>query len=282
MYNQKLVTCIKSNGKVLREFKDTVYIPFGSEFSIYLKNLNSVRAEVSITIDGQDVCDSKLVVNANSELDIERFVKDNLKKGNRFKFIERTGRIEDYRGIKAEDGLIRVAFKFEKIYPLYRHPLLGCRPGHWEWKPNSPSWFSPYLGTNAIGTAQCNINTSTTIASSGDASYSKCATTTLRGVTQDGGQSVETKSAFVNQVANDVGITVPGSESNQQFQTVSSFATEDEEHVMILRLLGETESGKEVMQPVTVKVKPKCVTCGRNNKATAKFCVECGTALSIL
>ena len=26
---------------------------------------------------------------------------------------------------------------------------------------------------------------------------------------------------------------------------------------------------------------PKCVTCGKQNKAHAKYCVECGTALEI-
>ena len=47
MYESKLAAAIKVNGKVLREFnKDTVYIPFGSEYSILLKNLNTKRAIV--------------------------------------------------------------------------------------------------------------------------------------------------------------------------------------------------------------------------------------------
>ena len=45
MYNNKLVAAIKSNGKVLREFGEEVYIPFGSEYSILIKNLHSVRGE---------------------------------------------------------------------------------------------------------------------------------------------------------------------------------------------------------------------------------------------
>ena len=95
MYNNKLAMAVKVNGKVLREFKEgdnfKSYIPFGSEYSIYIKNMNSVRALVSISIDGEDVADGdQYVVNANSTLEIERFMRNgNLNEGNRFKFIER-------------------------------------------------------------------------------------------------------------------------------------------------------------------------------------------------
>lgn len=274
MYSNKFNIAVKSNGKVLREFKDTVMIPFGSEYSIYLKNLNSVRAEVNITIDGQDVCPEGLVVNANSEINIERFIKD-LTKGNRFKFIERTGNIEQHRGIKAEDGLIRVAFKFEKVPTPLTYGYTPVWGGHWEWKPYSPTWIGPYFG--AYGNAATTVNAvgSVTTASTG----------IMRGVTQasltsSGSTPVSANSFTVNQ--NDVGITVPGSISDQKFQSVSGFATEAEEHVIILRLIGETEEGKAILKPVTVKSKPKCVTCGKVNKATAKFCSECATALTVV
>ena len=74
---------------------------------------------------------------------------------------------------------------------------------------------------------------------------------------------------------------VPGSISDQQFKTTSWFPTEDKSHIMILKMLGETENRK-VKKAVTVKTKPKCVTCGKINKATAKFCSNCGTSLTIV
>jgi tRNA(Ile2) C34 agmatinyltransferase TiaS len=58
-------------------------------------------------------------------------------------------------------------------------------------------------------------------------------------------------------------------------------AMEAEKHSMVIKLLGETPDNKPVLQPVTVERKPECVTCGKKNKATAKFCTECGTALEI-
>ena len=71
MYNQKLVASLKANGKILREFKDTVYIPFGSEYSFLIKNLNTTRALVNIFIDGEDVI-------LNTSNDISRNLNENV------------------------------------------------------------------------------------------------------------------------------------------------------------------------------------------------------------
>ncbi len=107
MYNQKLVASLKANGHILREFKDTVYVPFGSEYSILLKNLNTTRAMVNVYIDGTNIVEGGLVLNAGQEVDLERsIVNGNLTAGNRLKFIERTKSIEDGpRGIKLEDAV---------------------------------------------------------------------------------------------------------------------------------------------------------------------------------
>lgn len=270
MYNQKMVCCLKANGKVLREFKDTIYVPYGQEYSLLIKNLNSVRAIVKVEIDGQSVCNDGFSVNANSELDIERFVKD-LNKGNRFKFIERTAKIEDGpRGIKAEDGLIRVSFHYEKVLPkttyvdnhIY-HRDIHHYPYRWPYYHTTDYCGSPMYG-GLIGNAS-NME-------------SKMAATCSTNASVD--QEVLTKGTLRS--FNNVGITVPGSLSEQKFKTVEGFPTEEEEHVMVIRLLGEDPSGKVVKAPVTVKAKPKCQTCGRNNKATSKFCVDCGTALEVI
>ncbi len=58
-------------------------------------------------------------------------------------------------------------------------------------------------------------------------------------------------------------------------------ALDPEKHTIVLKIRGETPDNKPVTEAVTVKKKPKCVTCGKQNKANAKFCSECGTALEI-
>ena len=122
MYSNNLAAAIIVGGKVLREFGDTVYLPFGSEYKIRIKNLNSVRAKVSIEIDGQCVTDGSLVVDAFGTTDLERFIRNgNLDRGHRFKFIERSEKIEQYRGIGAEDGIVSIRYEFEVApKPSYR------------------------------------------------------------------------------------------------------------------------------------------------------------------
>lgn len=119
MYNNKFVVVIKHNNKICREHGDTVYLPFGSEYEIGLKNLHTTNAVVNITIDGQDVLDgNSLVVAPNMDTTIEGFMSGNVVR-NRFKFIRKTKRIEQYRGNRIDDGIVRVEFRFEKPQIYY-------------------------------------------------------------------------------------------------------------------------------------------------------------------
>jgi len=119
MYSDRLVVVIKVDGKVLRESGDVVTLPFNSEYEVFIKNMNSVRAMVKVTVDGVDATEGcKLIVDANDSTSLERFIKNgNFKRGNRFKFIERTSKIEEHRGIGVEDGLIRIEYWFEQLPP---------------------------------------------------------------------------------------------------------------------------------------------------------------------
>lgn len=278
MYNNKLVASIKVSGKVLREFGEAVKLPFGSEYSIFLKNLNSLRAIVRISIDGEDVA-GDLVINANSSLDLERFIRNgNLDKGNKFKFIERTSKIEDHRGIQSEDGLIRVEYEFEKepvkvvheyvqrhYYPYYYDYL------NWpSYLPKDNVWMNSGI-FGAIGGGTLSASSVKTAVAQNSISLNAFRST----------DTMSFNSASLESF-NDAGITVPGSISEQKFTTVSGFATDGIKHVMVLRLLGENPEGKKITAPVTVKTKQKCPTCGTVNKATSKFCKECGTNLEIL
>jgi hypothetical protein len=255
MYESKLVASLKANGRVLREFKDTVYIPFGSEYSILIKNLNTKRALVNVFIDGDNAVPGGLVLNAGQEVDLERsIVNGNLREGNRFKFIERTGSVEKHRGVKLEDGLIRVEFQFEQ-YDMNRFFINNIST------PIASQGITRGIGGSSVGGW----------ASPMGATYS--ATTNA---SSDGFRLTASGASL-----NDVGITVPGSRSTQSFTTTTMGVMETEKHNIILKLLGETADNKPVLQPVNVKMKPKCVTCGKQNKATAKFCTECGTALEI-
>ena len=263
MYQSKLVVAIKSNGKILRENKDIVQLPYGSEFSVLVKNLDNRRVKFKLEIDGTNVLDgTEIIVNANSETEIKRFIRNgNMDEGNAFKFIERTSAIEDGpRGIKIEDGIVRVEFTFEQPAPVYT-------PNYWT-TTQTPydRWGGGLLrgigGSSLGGGVQGSIS---------GASYS-C-------------NSVSSASLDIsNKVANaqnEAGITVPGSKVEQKFTTVYGFNAESTSNVLILRLVGRTETA-EVKEAVTVQHKPKCITCGRVNKANSKFCTQCGTSLTLI
>jgi hypothetical protein len=307
MYESKLVASLKANGKILREFKDTVYIPFGSEYQFLLKNLHTQRAVVNIFVDGTNVVEGGLVINAGQEVNLERYIKNgNLTEGNRFKFIERTAAIEDGpRGIKLEDGLIRIEFQYEQPRPVIN---LNNIVGGLQYPPGVRGMTSEYPGVTDKYSKSINHSW---IQASG-ATYSTNVNGAMRGVdfssngaataqaasTQvdkycadngivnkmemhDGAATMDWMDAEVTRSVNDVGITVPGSKSTQKFQHVTMGIMETEKHSMVIKLLGETPDNKPVLQPVTVERKPECVTCGKKNKAHAKFCTECGTALEI-
>lgn len=261
MYANKLVASLKANGKILREFKDNVYIPFGSEYSFLLKNLNTKRALVNVFIDGEDMTPGGLVINAGQEIDLERSIKNgNLKEGNKFKFIERTGAVEQHRGIKLEDGLIRIEFQFE-LYDMNQFFM------------NNQIYNKSIMrgiGGDTFAVPQGSTLYSSISGSTGDSTWIGATT-----------NSMNVSAQAQSMPANDVGITVAGSKSEQRFTTTSMGVLEAEKHSIIFMLLGETEDNKPVLQPVNVKMKPKCTSCGKQNKATAKYCTECGTHLEL-
>lgn len=294
MYESKMALAVKVNNRVLREVKDQVYLPFGSEYSLFLKNLNNRRAVVHIEIDGQNVTHDGLVVNANSSVDLERFITDNLNQGNKFKFIERTAKVEKARGVGVEDGLVRVEFEFEEerkggfflSSPIYRgNHNVDAIADTWL----KGSTYDPNTITQDFFFPQTNT---TLCASASAASDFEPATLDFC----------------------DAGITVKGSLSEQKFVKVD-IKTDGVKHVMVMKMLGETSDGQTLLKPLTVndrqifhvdtgdlplesvkkymdEVKEKirlaqlvqaaCTTCKHENSITAKFCSECGTSLRIV
>jgi hypothetical protein len=236
MYSNKLVATVKVKGKVLREQGDKVFLPWNSEYSIFIKNLNTQKAIVNIEIDGENVTQNGLLVDSMGSIDLERFLGDSMYKGRKFKFIKRTSEIEDHRGVGSEDGLIRIGFQYEKVVRPY-YPYVP------PYKPWENTWVRPWTvdpDSNWYGTVSTN--------------------SVLRG-----------GSSF-----NDPGITVKGSESNQEFTYGYIGALETESHSMIIQLVGIDD-----VKPITVKRKKYCPSCGREYKFGNEYCARDGTYLEL-
>lgn len=269
MYNNKCVIAAKANGKILREFKDTIFVPFGTEYSLLIKNLNSVRAIFNIFIDGDNVVPGGLVLAAGQEIDLERSIKNgNLQEGNKFKFISRTSEIENHRGVKLEDGLIRIEYQFEKVYQ---------RQDGIQW--NNTTW--PNNNINNLYGISNPLSPTGSIARGISGSMNIAGAVNCSATFGSNPTATSSNATIAAQSLSDVGITVPGSKSDQKFSTVTWFPTEVEKHTIVLKILGETVDNKPIAAPVTVKSKPKCTSCGKVNKAAASYCDSCGTALEL-
>jgi len=275
-YKNNLVCVVKCNGKVLREQGEFVTLPFGSEYSLLFKNLNSQRAVLSIEIDGQDVLDgNEIVIASNSERELKGFMKGS-NVSHAFKFIQKTQKIADHRGDKIDDGFIRIEYRFELAQPVvYRKTIIHDHHHvdhhhHHTFHSYTPTYGSSCRGISkgitgqSVGLSDSNISSSLSYDSEPRATGK-----VESNVTMD--------SLDASQIQQDEGITVKGSEQNQQF-TSTTVGELSEPETIILRLKGTTSKGK-VHVPITIQTKLTCETCGTKSKSSVKFCPDCGTNL---
>ena len=310
VYQQKLVAVIKYNGKILREVDNTVSIPFLAEYEIFIKNLESRDVVINISIDGEDVLDGQtIVIRANSSYSLEGFLKGN-KVTNKFKFIQKTEKIQNYRGDRVDDGLIRIEYRFTKINQTitthyvegthWHHPFWcdcpRCRPYRIVQYPifNIPYYsIAPLVnyGGSSSGTVFTMPNAIPSVtAGTSDESLSGVTNHSQfncgNNISNNIGGQIGANNPVLNSVnANafipqfDEGITVKGSESDQKLQPAWTSPLEDQSYTIILKLKGSDKNDVPLEKPILVSTKVKCSTCGHNNKSNIKYCPECGTAL---
>jgi len=291
-YKDNFVIEVKCNGKILRVRDGAVNLPYGSEYTLLLKNLNSRKASIKISIDGQDVLDySSLILEPNSSTELEGFLSGSIAK-NHFKFIHKTKEIQEHRGDKVDDGLIRVEFAFEKSKPEtikrtilhehhdhhhhhHDHDYYYPRPFHW----NYNDWFNG--DTTIKYSSTCDPLSSRTFNDSGEIRgmvSENCSGNINQDVSNFMVQSDSLGVASLGQPLDDEGITVKGSECHQSFQ-YGAIGELEQSQVITIQLKGMTGSGVQIQQPVTVKEKLACSTCGIKSKSSFKFCPSCGTYL---
>lgn len=273
-YKDMFVVEVKCNGKIMRVRDDFVHLPFGSEYSLYFKNLNTKRASIKVSIDGQDVLDgTSLVLDGNSSTELEGFLRGNQAR-NKFKFIHKTKEIQDHRGDKIDDGFIRIEFAYEKPEPevikkTIIHEHHHHNPFHW----NYDNWF------NGDSNIRYSYNSSKGFAgtprgmSSGNSHDGEPVATYSSNVTFDS-LSVENQS----QPLDDEGITVKGSEMFEQYRYTTIGELEEPE-VIIMKLKGVTENAQPIQKPITVSTKYTCSSCGKRCRSSFKYCSRCGTYL---
>ncbi len=294
MYSNKFVACIMVDDEVVREIRkdnaDLVYLPFGTDYQIRLKNLDYRRAVVSISIDGDDVLDgSRLVVEGNSTTDLKGFLDSKSNKAlNAFRFIEKTERVSKHRGDHVDDGLVRIEVQFEEDLPqieqIIKYPIIpNAYPQ--PWYPYNPNiWFGG-------GNVQCGnsggVCSGQSFSYSGDFKITNIECVNNMQPTMDanvdGGEDVDLTNldniGDTTNTFNEDGITVTGGLVGQMFTTTFVRKLSGDKIVLVFKLQGKKSDSKPVVKPLLVKSKIECHTCGEKCKSGVKYCPECGTCL---
>jgi hypothetical protein len=264
VYRDQFIVAIRCNGQILREDIDTVNLPFGSNYEILLKNISTRKSQVQISIDGTDVLDGqKLVVFPNSSSELTGFLT-NFNVTNKFKFIQKTNEISEFRGDHIDDGFIRIEYAFEK--EIVTHTVLYETHVH-----HSPihyigSTFTSCNGLNNIGSTL--TRSSYTLKGNDMVAMASCSL---------GSDSTLQNSCNYSSVI-DQGITVKGEETLQRFNP-TTIGTLESPKVIIIRLKGINDKGRVIEKPIVAHKKIQCEICGKMNESQFKCCSNCGTSL---
>lgn len=259
VYKNNFIAVVRYKGRIMRDVDGTVRLPFGSEYSIRLKNKDSRTAVVRIEVDGEDVMGGhRYIVPGNSTRDLDGFLKG-LKATHKFRFIKKTKEISRFRGDRIDDGIIRIEFWYEQTAQVT--PWVTVYPNTYYHL--NDFTFTDNSGGTGGPTQQFYTQTAADISSNLKSSTVAC-------------------SHEVATPKSDEGITVKGTKANQNFQYGSTGVLETQSSVIVIRLKGQVKRKgkvKKIRKPITVRTRIQCPTCGRRWKSHLKFCGNCSTAL---
>ena len=273
-YKDQFVVEVKADGQILRVRDGAVYLPFGCEYSILLKNLNSKKASVKVSIDGEDVLDgNSLILESLVTHELQGFFRGTSVK-NRFRFIQKTKEIQDHRGDKVDDGLVRVEFAYEKPRP---EPAIAkvIEYVHEHHHHDHYPRFTYYGGSG-----WSNMSSGEKMSkSSGDEPVAAYSSISSRSCVVEDSLGIQSSNTINNAPNVDEGITVKGNEMNKQYN-YGMIGELEPSSVIVISLRGMQNSpGVVIQDPITVKSKLTCSSCGLKSKSTFKFCPSCGTFL---
>ena len=272
-HRNNFIVVLKVNGKTLREVSGNIYIPFESEYSIEMRNLDASRkCQVEVEIDGENIADGKgFLIYPNGCLNLERFV-DDLNYGQRFKFIQKTKEIAEARGDKVIDGTIRVMVQFEKVREF--------RPSYPIYPPQYPtSWKHYKYESNCNIRPRSMFSNPDCIRGSSDSEhvYSSCVSSSNK-VAKSNLSTSQLGFSEINP-SKDEGITAHGSMSHQNFSVGYIGELEDGIHTIVFHLKGCNDNEVIVKKPITTKMKIECPVCFKRMKSSFSYCSQCGAKL---
>lgn len=300
MYRNKFVASIAVAGHTLRELDGQVYLPFGTEYQIYLKNTHSQEVLVDIEVDGKSILEGKRLIMKAYESHTIATHMDGKGKHYNLKFIEKTAQISEHRGDKVEDGLVRVTYQFVKPAPPidYSKITYGYKvPDEPLFNYKSPSWFSARgtslgMATNAVSNAPGDL-----FVGSAKAGGYDTVNTFLSNCSPIGDPGLNVSYSCTMDWSpvpeNKAGITTKGDRRDDvSYNEVSFDKPLEAADSIVLKLVGKKDKnielengsnrvviGKTITTPIFNKQDINCPVCNGRNGSANKYCSNCGTCL---
>lgn len=267
MYKNKFAAALKIGNEVLLEDKTTqeISLPYGSEYSIFLKNLSDHLASVDIFIDGKKEY-TNIKINSKDSLDLNAF-----KSGNAFKFVEKSEELNKLRPERIEDSLIEIVITYFKKSAFDKLSRLNKTMFEETIRYDPPR--NPLNPFEITSDSLDKRNLFEPISKGG-------------GFTGSGSSSLDimyaccTNHVEESSLKRDFGgITVPGKPTKNNYSEISSYdrtyLIKEDSFSIVMKLNGLVD--KEVK---TSKSKKKCPTCNKKYKAAFNYCPLDGSYLS--
>ena len=278
-YSQRFVISLLVNGRVQKEFNDgTVELPFGSEYTLRLRNKHKDRRAVcKLFIDGDERSKNGYVIQPNSYVDIRN---DSYGQGFMLvhpESVEAQDEGKDRRNTERLNGVIEGRFYLEKEVPVkevHHHHHHHPRPRPWPWR-------APYyLDSNAVEAkgGPSGQSASATFGLSADAGSVECSAESAQHTNSSRSRKHKLmKSANLETVA---GVTVDAGDKGQRFRAVDIDLEGDFVTVKLLvkGIVGtEATEVAEIVDSSQTKSGSYCPNCGAKRKPRrANFCGNCG------
>lgn len=237
---------ITKNRNRSKIYENSVYLKDGENFEIELFNPTTSRVLAKITINGNSISNSGIVLKPGERVYLERFIDSN----NKFVFetYQVEGSNESLNAIR-NNGIVEVSFYTEITTSTYT-----SNPGSFTIGNNSGYLSGTLYDTyNAPfgGTTVNHLFTTTSF------------TNDSLGLNASASKSVET------------GRIEKGESSNQLFETVNGNFSMFPTSSVSIKLLPESQKPVEVSS-----IRNYCTNCGtRMKKQSWKFCPSCGTKI---
>lgn len=272
MHNQKVAANVRVDGRQLRERGGAVFLPYDSTYEIEVVNKRNEPIEFQLRIDGVRVSETSYTLGPNARRRV-RGHPDTSRQDSAFRFIRRTEAITRHRGAGEHDGELTIEFRSlaeseneRRLADFIREvrrtgapkPGVNPTPTPSPWQPFGPQFI---VGDPPPGEWSVMNQPRFASAHAGDAGEE------VSGTAQNAGEGA--------------GLTVPGKDVPPDLRPGGKRRPAQGLWVnMGVVLRGHWEDGSEVLEPLLVREKAGCPTCGHRQGSQARFCSQCGTNLN--